>query len=225
MGDVGYIGWALAIFFYLLMAGSGWYAGIYTIQLYVHFGHRKSNASFRKWGVESELFRQRRLRGFVLSGVLVIVFLAFTFFSALFSAVLVTETSSFTLNQVLFTLYVLVWAFTLGYFREMTRTADILQKVWRLDNLKDTFRQRFTASEILSMHESLLSGPPIIWEEYANLPDEAIGYETNDKYRKLVEPYRHRQFIGHNKTMVALTIVALLIAAIGAMMTIWEASD
>ena len=222
MGDVGYLGWAFAVFFYVLMAGNSWYAGIYTNQVFLRLGHRQSRESFQKWGVEDELLRYKNLKGFIVSGILILFFLLFTFVAALFSAVLVTETSPFDSNQILFTFYVFIWAFLLGYFAEMTRTGSILQKVRKLDNLKDVFHRCFTPSEILSMHESLLSGPPIIWEEYASLPEEEIGHETNDKYRRLVEPYRHRQSTGHNRTMVVLTTIALLIAATGVMTALWD---
>ena len=222
MGDVGYFGWALAVFFYMLMAGNSWYAGIYTNQLLLRLGHGQSKASFQKWGVEDELLRHKSLKEFIVACILFLIFLLLTYFAALFSAVLVTESSPFASNQLWFTLYVAVSAFSLGYSSEMTRTRNILLKVRKLDNLKDVFRQRFTPSEILSMYESLLPGPPIIWEEYANLPEEEIGHETNDKYRRLVEPYRHRQSTGHNRTMVVLTAIALLIAATGVMTTIWD---
>ena len=224
MNDVSYIEWALAAFFYLLMAGNGWYVGVYSNQLLLRLSYRRSESSFKKWGVADDLLRHRNLKGFIVAGILILAFLSFTFFAALISSVLVTATSPFASDKILFTLYVVTWSFLFGYFREMTRTGDLLIKVKRLDGLKDLFHQRFTPSEILSMHEHLLSGPPIIWEEYANLPDEAIGHESNVKYRGLVEPYRHRQSVGHNRTMVVLTIIMLLIAAIGAIMTVWDVS-
>ena len=225
VSNVSFSEWALTALFFLPMVVSAWYLGVYSTQLLLRLGNRRSRASFKKWGVEDELFRTQNLIAFLLLGVLLTTFSVFAYFAALFSTTLVTGNSPFDATQIMFTLYLAALIFAFGYQREMARTGDILTTVKRLDELRAEFHDHFSPSELISVRECLRHSPSLFWEEYSNLPVESINATTNEKYRELAEPFRHRQALKHNRSTVVLAIVGLAIAAISAVVALKDASS
>ena len=59
-----------------------------------------------------------------------------------------------------------------------------------LEGLRPIYRQRFPASELMSMYDCLRVAPRVFWEEYKDLPDVQVSEATNRRFRERAAPYR-----------------------------------
>ena len=214
MTEVGWSHWAVVIFFFGLMCGYAFLLARIVFQVALRLSKKIDRSLYRKWGVEEDLYWPPSSTWFIGWGVLVFVSAAFTFVLALFSTVLVTDASRVGGDQIYDTLNFFFIGFILGGAFEWQRFENIQRKVKRLDGLRQVFHDRFSVSELLSVHESLQHSPPLFWEEYTQLPDDEIDEETNRKYRERAVPYRYSQSSRHNRIIIVVTVLTLIVGAI-----------
>ncbi len=214
MSDATYAEWAIVVFLFGFMCVYSFAFGVLVVQVALRLKNRGKDTSFHKWGAEKELLRPISLLWVVILGILVVIGTVFAFLMAFASTVLVTEATTSGFDRFQYTLIFAMYASLLGISVESERIKKITEMTRTLDNLRETFHQRFSASELLSMYEALRPAPQLFWEEYAGLPDEEVGYDTNRSYRERAAPYSHSQSSRHNRIIIAVAALTLLLTAI-----------
>ena len=214
MSETTYTEWAIVVFLFGFMCAYSFAFGGLAVQVALRLRIRGKETSFRKWGVEKEIFRPNSLVWVAVWGILVVLGTAFTFLLAFASTVLVTEDSTSGFDRFQYALTFAIYAAFMGLTFESERIKKITDMTRTLDNLRQTFHQQFSASELLSMYEALNPAPQLFWEEYAGLPDEEIGYNANRSYRERAAPYGHSQSSRYNRIIIAVAALTLLLTAI-----------
>ena len=208
--------WAALIASFGLMCVFAFFFARYAFQGLLRLAKRQERPLYRKWGVDEELFWPTSAPWFICVVIAGIFGSAVTYLIALFTAILVTDDIWLGANPYYDTFVAFSIAIVLGASVESQRFDDVQRKVNRLEGLRGIFHERFSASELLSVYESLQHSPTLFWEEYTQLPDEEVGEETNRKYRERAVPFRDSQSIKYNRitiTVAALTfVVAVLLA-------------
>ena len=208
-----FIEWAIVVALFGVMSLCAYGLGDYVAQTVVRLRTRSKAASYEKWGVTSDLYKNQPLIWFISGSVFFVTASALTFLLAFVSTVLITAETTTVGSRLYFTGLIAFYVLYFGCLIEVGRVRKITDKVQALDNLKAAFHQRFAVTELLSMYETLRQAPDLFWEEYTQLPDEAVREETNREYRVRAEPYRNAQSRQENR--LAITIATLtLIAAI-----------
>ena len=216
MTDASNTEWVIVIVIVLfgLLLVSSLVLGRLTMQVLVRLDSRGKGSSYRKWGVDIELFQPNSIVLLVGSGLFVIFSTIFTFVLAYLSTVLVSAGTTSRADQFHYTLLAALYAVAIGLMVEYWRVRRIVDKTRTLDDLRVVFHQRFSPSELLSMYEGLRSAPPLFWEEYADLPDDQVNQETNRSYRERATPYGHGRLIRDNRTVIVVAVLTLLLTAI-----------
>ena len=115
--------------------------------------------------------------------------------------------------------FVTVW-FTMSRMVGGYRVQDAKRS--ELDALRPVFHERFSASELLSMHECMRVAPRVFWEEYANLASVQVTEAMNRKFRERVAPY----VVGHNeitqRTALLVAVFAVFLALFVAVPTVFD---
>ena len=107
-----------------------------------------------------------------------------------------------------------MYAAAIGLMVEYQRVRHIEDKTRTLDDLREVFHQRFRPSELLSMYEGLRSAPPLVWKEYADLPDDQINQETNRSYRERATPFGHSRSSRDNRLVLVVAVLTLVLTAL-----------
>ncbi len=222
MTEAGWSHWAFVIFLFGLMSVYAFLLARTVFQAVLRLSKKTNRSLYRKWGVEEDLFWPNSRAGFIGLGILVVVGAALTFLAALFSTLLITDSSRVGGDQVYDTFNFFFIGFILGAAIESQRFQDIQRKIKKLDGLREVFHDRFSVSELLSVYESLRHAPPLFWEEYTQLPDEEVDEETNRKYRERAIPYRYSQSSRHNNILIGVTVLTLLVAVLAALLAFGE---
>lgn len=214
MNNSGYAEWAVVIFLFGLMCAYSFVFGKLAIQVLLRLRWRGRPSSYRKWGVENDLFRPNSMVRLTALGIGVIISTFFTFFLAFSSTILVTEETTSGIDRFQYTLFFAMYFSLIGFSVEAERVKRITDMTRKLDGLNEAFHQRFPVSELLSMYEGLRPAPPLFWEEYANLSDEQISLETNRSYRERAAPYGHTQSSKYNRIVIVVATLTLLLTAV-----------
>lgn len=214
MSEATFAEWTIVTLLFVLMCAYWFFFGDLAAQVLLRRTARGEDTSFRKWGVEEELFRPRSLNRLAGWGVFVVISMAFTFMLAFQSTVLVTDDWTTASDRLQYTLAFAVYALLIGYTFESGRIKRITDMTRKLDNLKDSFHRRLSASELLSMYEALRPAPSLFWDEYASLPDEEIGYDTNRSYRERAAPFGRNQSSRYNRITMAVAGLTLVLTAV-----------
>ena len=214
MTEVDLSHWAVVTFFFGLMCGYAFLLARIVFQVALRLSKRIDRSLYRKWGLEEDLYWPLSGAWFIGWGVLVVLGAAFTFVFALFSTLLVTDASRVGGDQIYETFNFFFIGLILGATVEWQRFENIQRKVKKLDGLRQIFHDRFSVSELLSVYESLQHSPPLFWDEYTQLADDEVDEETNRKYRERSDPYRYSQSSRHNRIIIVVTILTLIVGAI-----------
>ena len=206
--------WAVVLFFFGLMCAFAFLLGSVAFQVVLRLSRRIDRSLYRKWGVEEDTYWPVPGAWFIGWVVLVIVSTPFTFLFALSSTLLMTDVSRLGGDQVYETFTFFFVGVILGVSIEWQRFENTRRKVERLDGLRQVFHDRFSLSELLSVYESLQHSPPLFWEEYTQLPDDDVDEETNRKFRERSIPYHYSQSSRHNRKIVVVTVLALIVGVI-----------
>ena len=216
MTEVGWSHWVFVIFLFGLMCIYAFLLARTVFQAALRMSKKTNRSLYRKWGVEEDLFWPHSGAGFIGLGILLVFGAVLTFIAALFSTLLITDASRVGEDQVYDTFNFFFIGFILGIVIEWQRFEKIHRKVKSLDGLREVFHDRFRASELLSVYENLRHSPPLFWKEYAQLPDEEVNEETNRKYRERAVPYGYSQSIKHNRIIIVVGALTLIVAAFAA---------
>jgi len=225
LANFGLLTWTLILLLFGTMSTSSWYLGVLCSQSLLRLGSRNKRDLFERWGATEDLFRPSGLFWLVLQIIATTVVSLYLFFWSWIALAFAVGEHTSSISVLFSTLYVVTFAFTVGLWWEIQRSTNILTMVTKLEGLNEDLRRYFTVGEILSMYELMRNAPAKIWEQHSGLTAYDINDETHEKYRRMAEPFRHRQTVGHNRTVVRLTIFGLAIAAIGVAAAIWSALD
>ncbi len=220
MRDVGSVEWSIVVFLFLLMFAYNWFFGQHLYQLIVRLVFHRSRATYRKWGVEKQIFQPVSNVWFAVSAAVIVLFTGLAILGALFSTVLITGKWPFGFDQLHTTSTLAFSVSYLSFFVEMQRTESAFVKVRRLNRLRDVFHTQLAVTELLSVYESLRSAPDLYWEEFSNLSDERVNGSAVREYMTLSDPFRHSQSLDYHKIVIALMVLTIaigIIAAIGAL--------
>ena len=214
MTEVGLSQWTLVIFLFGLMCLFAFLLARFAFQVVLRLSKRKNRSLYRKWGVEEDLFGSHSGALFIILGIGTVVYAALTFVLALFSTLLIMDSSWVGVDQIYNAFTIFFIGFVLGAAFESQRFEDVQRKVNRLVGLRGVFHDRFRVSELLSVYESLQHLPPLFWEEYTQLPDVEVDEETNRKYRERAIPYRYSQSRRHNRIVITVATLTFLVAVL-----------
>ena len=214
MTEVGLSHWALVFFLFGLMCVYAFLLARTLIQVAVRLSKKEKRSLYRKWGVEEDLYWPHPGAWFIGWSIVVVVGASVTFVVAFFSTLLITDASRVGVDQIYDTFTFFTSSLILGAAIELQRFEGIQRKVKRLDGLREVFHDRYSTSDLLSVYESLQHSPPLFWEEYTQLPDEEVDEETNRKYRERAIPYRYSQSSKHNRTIIVVAVLTLLVTAV-----------
>lgn len=213
MTEVGWSQWAVVIFFFGIMCVYAFSLARALFQVLLRLSKKTDRSLYRKWGVEQDLFWPCPKILFMGWCILLVFGATFSFAVALSSTLLLTDASRVGGDQFYSTFTFFFLGFILGAAIESQRFEDVRRKIKRLEGLREAFHDRFSVSELLSVYESLQHSPPIFWEEYAQIPDEEINEETNRKFRERAVPYRYSQSSKHNRILMIVAVLTLLVGA------------
>lgn len=216
MSEINFEAWGIVIFLFLLMGFYSYGFGVQFIQIVLRVRSRDRRNSYEKWGVVTNLFRPLSGRWFAAWSVAVVVGTVFTGLLAFFSTGLLIEEPLPGEDQIYYTITIAMYAFFVGQTVESERIRKITEMTRKLDDLRETFHQRFAISELLSMYESLRPAPPLFWEEYVGLPEQEISEDTNRAYRKRAAPYSNAQFGRYDRIIIIVAILTLLLTGVSA---------
>ncbi|MXZ90164.1 MAG: hypothetical protein F4W95_00580 [Chloroflexi bacterium] len=180
----------------------------------------RAYASYLRWGMEREVENQAQtwLHGTMFPVLVLLSFVTVSIFTTTLAPIL-TEAMGFldTLGELS-----VFWAvaFLVSIIWVLQEHTIFDRKRQALDDLRPTYRQRFTPSELLSMYECLRAAPPLFWREYQNLPDVQVTEATNQKFRERAAPYSSR---GSN-VLQRRAFIAAVVAVLAAVGTFVEAS-
>ena len=214
MSDLNYSDWVFIAFILGLMAVYCYSLGHYLVQAIVRLDFRRRPPSYRKWGVERDIFWPTSLQWFVGLGIVLCLFTAFSILSALLIEIPEIGLPGIDNDPKMFTIAIAIYAFLLGFSVKAQTIINIREKIKKLEDLGEVFDQRFGVVELLSMYESLRFAPQMFWEEYSKLPDAAINEESNRKYRELAAPYLYAQSTKHSRIVITVAIGTLALTAI-----------
>ena len=192
----------LAVYCYML--------GTFVIEIPMRFVERRRRDSFRKWGMERDLFWPTSLIWSIVMAVGLFTITVFLYWS-LPSEIKITDrwAISSDLKQL-----IAIFGIYFGVFGRLLTFRNAWDKLKKIEELREIYHKQFSVSEILSMYESLRNTPPLFWEEYANLPDENVNKQTNDAYRRRASPYQFSQSSRRERVIVFLAGLAVLIGVI-----------
>ena len=214
MTNTSYTEWAIVIFLFGLMCAYSFAFGDLAIQALLRLKGRGRPSSYRKWGVDKDLFRPNSLIWVIAWGSVVIISTMFTFYIAYASTVLVADEATSAFDRFQYTLIFAMYFSLIGFTVESERVKKILDMTKRLDGLNEAYHHRFSVSELLSIYEALRPAPPLFWEEYASLSDEQITIETNRSFRERAVPYGHTQSSRYNRIVIVVATLTLLLTAV-----------
>ena len=214
MTEVDLSRWAVVTVFFGLMCGHAFLFARTVFQVALRLSKRIDRSTYRKWGLEEDLYWPLSGEWFIGWAVLVVVGAAIFFVLALSSTLLVTDATRVGGDQFYDTFNFFFIALILGASVEWQRFENIQRKVKKLDGLRQIFHDRFSVSELLSVYESLQHSPPLFWDEYTQLTDDEVDEETNRKFRERAVPYRFSQSSRHNRIIIVVTVLALIVGVI-----------
>ena len=213
MSEMGSSDWAVTIFVLVALAFYCFFLGDHLVQFTERLDFGKKRHLYRKWGVEGDILQPDSRAGFTALtimfslGAAIMISLALLIDST--EAVLTAE----NLDNRTITALVALYAFVLGLTMRNQRVINIRSKIKRLEGLGEAFHQRFGRSDLLATYESLRFAPAIFWDEYANLPHDQITETTNQKYRDMAASFRHTETIGHNRVLMVVASLMLVLTA------------
>ena len=203
----------ITIFLFAAMIAYTFLLGRYSVEAFVRaFSKRK--ASYRKWGVERDLFWPGPLVWFILHGSFLAIGTLFFFWLAFASTTLIPVVSTPGAEQFADTFVIAFYGLMIGSIVEFNKFSGIDQKVKDLDGLRDTFLERSSISDLLSTYEALSPAPKLFWEEFTQLADEDISEDSNLRFRERAAPYRYTQSRRYNQTILAIAILTLAVSAL-----------
>ncbi len=212
MNDV-FPDWTLTIILFAFMVAYTFLFGRFSVQAVARlFSKRKS--SYRKWGVERDLFWPMPLVWFILYGFVFAIGTIFFFWIAFASTTLLPGVSNIGAEQFWDTFVIAFYGLMIGVIVEMVKFSGIDRKVKDLDALRNTFLERSSISDLLATYEALRPAPKLFWEEFTQLPDEDIGEDSNFRFRERAAPYRYTQSRQHNLTILAIAALTLAVSAL-----------
>ena len=206
--------WVIVSIIFASMLAYSFFLGDYIVRAGFRWLGRSRVSVYRKWGVEQDLFYPSPLWGFIALGIVIVVFAALTFLFSMVIVAIFMQKPVFTEEVLERTFSIAMIPFVLGFFTEQARIWNILEKIDKLNKLPPHFHQKFSVTELLSMHEALRSAPSIFWEEYSNLEKWQINNDTNRRYRENAAPFRHNRLHTNNKVMLGITIALFVLTVI-----------
>ncbi|MDE2686438.1 MAG: hypothetical protein OXI16_02920 [Chloroflexota bacterium] len=198
------------ILFLAFLAVYSYMLGTFLVEIPMRFVERQRRDSFRKWGMERELFWPTSLIWSIVMVVGVVTITVFLYWS-LPSEIQIT--GNWTISSDLKQLIAILGIY-FGIFGKLHTFKNTWDKLKKIEELREIYHKRFSVSEILSMYESLRNTPPLFWEEYANLPDDNVNEQANDAYRRRASPYQFSQSSRRERVIVFLAGLAVLIGVI-----------
>ena len=203
----------ITILLFAAMIAYTFLLGRYSVEATVRaFSKRKT--SYRKWGVERELFWPVPLIWFILYGFVFAIGTIFLFSLAFASTTLIPGVSTPGTEQFGDTFVIAFYGLMIGFIVEFRKFSGIDQKVKDMDGLRDTFLERSSVSDLLSTYEALRPAPKLFWEEFSQLADEDIGEDSNLRFHERAAPYRYTQSRQHNLTILAIAVLTLAVSAL-----------
>lgn len=214
MSEANYPDWMFIVFVLALMAGYCYLLGHYLAQAIERLDFHSRRPSYRKWGVEQDVFWPASLLWFIGIGIVFGLIAPLTVLVALLIEIPEIGLPGIDNDPRMFTILIAVYALVLGFSVKAQAIDKIREKIKKLEDLGEVFGQRFSVLELLSMYESLRFAPQVFWEEYSKLPDAQINEEMNRKYRELAAPYLYAQSSRHSRIVITVAIGTLALTAI-----------
>ena len=205
--------WTLTIVLFAIMVAYTFLLGRYFVDALVRVSSKRKS-SYRKWGVERDLFWPMPLVWFVLYGIVFVIGTVVTFLMAFASTTLMPGVSTVGTEQFWDTLVIASYGLTIGFVVEISKFSGIDRKVKDLDGLRDTFLECSSISDLLATYEALRPAPKLFWEEFTQLPDDDVGEDSNFRFRERAAPYRYTQSRQHNLTILTIAILTLAVSAL-----------
>lgn len=212
--------WGLLLIFGSVSVSSWLLLGKILADVFIRLDQSRKRPQYRKWGAEEEIFWPKSavwfFAGAVCFGAVSVYFsyLFLLFLSSQFTGEIKVDPQSNVFQRGVSSIVVVIF---IGIWMRSMSVVGVIEKVSKLEKLPSLFSEKFTASELLSMYESLRHAPTLFWEEYANLPDEEVNEMTNSKYRERAAPFVESKLYTHNRAILSWQVITVILAAVVAL--------